>query len=286
VFLTPLSNMDALYQGQKGGLYPGGNEPPAAHLADGVDRARAIGPLDAAGNPNANGRYAFVSIGMSNTTQEFSTFVPMANADPLKDPRLVVLDGAQGGMTAADWANPGCPCWTELDRRIQQASLTSRQIATAWIKLADRQPSSGWPAYATTLENETIVVVQMLKSRFPNLQLAYLSSRIYAGYATTALNPEPYAYESGYAMRWVIEEQLNGSAALRFSGAASAAPWLAWGPYLWADGVNPRADGLSWACSDFNADGTHPSASGRQKVAARLLAFVQTDPTAREWYLK
>lgn len=288
VGFAPLTDMGAeTYQGQPGGLYPGRrNDPPLFHTIDGIERARAIGPLDGNGQPNPSGRYALVSIGMSNTTQEFSTFVPLANSDGLKDPSLVVLDGAQGGMTAADWADPGCACWTELDRRVRQANLTALQVVTAWIKLADRQPTSVWPVYATTLKDETVVVLQMLKTRFPNLQLAYLSSRIYAGYATTTLNPEPYAYESGFAMRWVIEDQLNGSDALRFAGPAARAPWVAWGPYLWADGVKPRADGLTWACSDFNSDGTHPATPGRQKVAKRLLEFVQTDPTAREWYLR
>jgi hypothetical protein len=285
VGLTPLSEQGGTYQGQPLGLYPGGqNELPLSHRLAGTSLARAIGPIDAEGRASASGRYAFISIGMSNTTQEFSTFVPMANGDSAKDSHLVVVDGAQGGVTAADWIDPNCACWSELDRRIRQAGLTGLQVATAWVKLADRQPSSGWPSYARTLKDETVTLLRMLKSRFPNLQIAYLSSRIYAGYATSTLNPEPYAYESGFAARWVIEDQINGS--LAFSGAGAQVPWIAWGPYLWADGVKPRADGLSWACDDFvTSDYTHPSTSGRQKVAQRLLDFVHTDSTAREWYI-
>lgn len=62
--------------------------------------------------------------------------------------------------------------------------------------------------------------------------------------------------------------------------------WLAWGPYLWADGMRPRSDGLTWACSDLAADGTHPSDDGRRKVADMLLGFMNADATAREWYLR
>jgi hypothetical protein len=133
------------------------------------------------------------------------------------------------------------------------------------------------------LRNHTLVVVRALASRFPNLRLAYLSSRIYAGYATTHLNPEPYAYEGGFAMRWVIEEQLAGR--LPFTGPSRVAPWIAWGPYLWADGLTPRSDGLTWACNDLESDGTHPSSSGRQKVAQLLREFFTTDPTARPWFI-
>lgn len=283
--LTPLTDLaGGSYQGQNGGLYGGGSSAlPSAHAEDGVAIARGIGPLDSSGRPSSSGRHVFISIGMSNTTQEFSTFKPMADADAQRDPRLVVVDGAQGGVTAADWSNPGCPCWNQLGSRLQTAGVTAAQVTTAWIKLADRQPNEGWPAHAERLRDHIVRVVQQLPGRFPNLRIAYLSSRIYAGYATTTLNPEPYAYQSGFSVRWAIEEQLRGG--LRYDGGSPAAPWLAWGPYLWADGMNARADGLSWACSDFSADGTHPGTAGRQKVAAALLNFVRTDRTAREWYL-
>ena len=65
------------------------------------------------------------------------------------------------------------------------------------------------------------------------------------------------------------------------------APYLCWGPYLWADGLNPRSDGFTWACSDVLAtDFTHPSSTGIGKVADQLLAFFKTDPTATPWFLK
>lgn len=207
----------------------------------------------------------------------------MADVDGQRDPRLVVVDGAQGGVTAADWSNPGCACWTQVVSRLQAAGVTAAQVTTAWVKLADRQPNEGWPTHAERLRDNITRVVQLLPQRFPNLRIAYLSSRIYAGYATTTLNPEPYAYQSGFSVRWTIEAQLRGG--LRYTGTSPEAPWLAWGPYLWADGTTARSDGLTWACGDFAGDGTHPGTTGRQKVAAALLTFVRTDLTAREWYL-
>ncbi len=284
VGLTPLTDLGAggTYQGQRGGLYPSGsNTMPREHLSDGI--SLSIQPRDPEGRPAASGKYVFISIGMSNTTQEFSTFKPMADADSLRNPSLVIVDGAQGGMTGTNWNNAGCSCWTTLDDRLRAAGVTAAQVATAWIKIADAGPSEGWPAHAQRLRDETIGILQKLATRFPNLRLAYLSSRIYAGYATSNLNPEPYAYQSAFAVRWTIEQQLNGG--LPFAGPGRAAPWVAWGPYLWADGLTPRGDGLTWSCSDFANDGTHPGSTGRQKVAARLLDFVHTDPTARQWYL-
>ncbi len=63
------------------------------------------------------------------------------------------------------------------------------------------------------------------------------------------------------------------------------APWLAWGPYLWADGANPRDDGLVWLPADFQDDGTHPSPSGEEKVGRLLLEFFRSSPFAQCWFL-
>jgi hypothetical protein len=65
---------------------------------------------------------------------------------------------------------------------------------------------------------------------------------------------------------------------------ATGAPWIAWGPYLWADGTTPRSDGLTWAASDFAADGTHPATSGRTKVADMLVTFFLNSPYTKCWF--
>src|SRR3989304_5199691 len=130
-------------------------QPPAVHLSAGVLIARDSGPLDAEGRPSASGPYAFVSVGMSNTTQEFSAFKPMADSDGSRDPRLTIVDGAQGGMTASQWANAGCPGGTARGERLASSGISARQVAVAWIKLADSQPGEGWPAHALRLRDET-----------------------------------------------------------------------------------------------------------------------------------
>jgi hypothetical protein len=128
----------------------------------------------------------------------------------------------------------------------------------------------------------------LMRARFPHLKLAYLSSRIYGGYARTPLNPEPYAYESGFAVKWLIEQQLRGDLELNPNSARGPveAPWLSWGPYLWANARKQPADGrLFYEESDFAEDGTHPSPSGRRKVAEQLWKFFSTDPTTQTWFL-
>src|SRR5262245_24053402 len=286
---VPLSDLaSGTYQGYTGGLYPAGsNTRPQLH-DQALDRTGRVSLLNSQGLPDAaNGKIVLMSVGMSNTTQEFSAFIPLANADPIKHSRLVIVDAAEGGQDATLISNPGAVYWTHVDQRLAGAGVTPLQVEAVWLKEARAGPTEAFPTDATILRDELRSIVQIIKSRYPSTRSVYLSSRTYAGYATSNLNPEPYAYQSGFAVKWLIEEQLNGSPALNFDPAKGPvlAPWLSWGPYLWADGLTPRSDGLIWECADFrDTDGTHPSDLGRGKVAALLLDFFKSDPSTAGWF--
>ncbi|MCX6134385.1 MAG: T9SS type A sorting domain-containing protein [Ignavibacteriales bacterium] len=275
------------YKGYSGGLYLGGrNERPWVHDTCGRAFARQIQPLDRSGTVDpVQGRIVLLSIGMSNTTQEFSAFKSIADKDPNKNPKLMIVDGAQGGQTAALIADPSAGFWVEVERRLLAAGVGNQQVQIVWLKEADANPTQAFPTHALLLQSELENIVRLLKSRYPNLKITYVSSRTYAGYATSTLNPEPYAYESGFAVKWMIERQIGGDTSLAFSGSRTRAPWLSWGPYLWADGMTPRVDRFIWQCGDCQADGTHPSSSGQAKVANLLLSFFKTDPTAIPWFV-
>jgi len=187
------------------------------------------------------------------------------------------VDGAVGGQDAAIIRNPTASYWLTVTQRLTNSGVTPNQVQVAWLKEAIAGENRAFPLDAQALRDALRDIVTIMESRFPNLQIIYLASRTYAGYATTNLNPEPYAYESGYAVKWLIQERIAGNS----SGA-----WLAWGPYLWTDGLKGRSDGFIWACSDTQADGTHPSASGQQKVAQKLVNFLKTDEMASPWFLR
>jgi hypothetical protein len=292
VGFVPLNDLGpGAYQGFQGGLYPGGsNTMPAAHAAGGAASAAGVVPRLANGTiapTDPNARIVLLSIGMSNTTQEFSTFLPASNADTHRNSRLVVVDGAQGGQDAVTIANPNANYWAVIQTRLAAAGVTASQVEVCWLKEAEAGIALAFPNDALTLQADLKTICQNLKIKFPNVRICYLSSRIYAGYAISTLSPEPYAYQGGFAAKWLIEAQINGDPGLNYNPANGAvtSPWLAWGPYLWADGLNPRSDGLTWACNDYQSDGTHPNVLARFKVSAMLEHHFKTDPTAVPWYV-
>lgn len=308
--LVPLTDMGArTYLGFEGGLYPdGADAPPASHHAEGLARAAAIRPLTVDGQPSDEGEIVLVSIGMSNTTQEFCshnsalpcdpwTFMGQAAVDPaVSHTTLAIVNGARGSEPAETWDAPDDANYDRVrDTRLAPQGLTEAQVQIAWVKVANPRPTVSLPAPeadAFRLVTQMGDIARALKARYANLQQVFFSSRIYAGYATTTLNPEPYAYESGFAVKWLVQAQIDqmeneGVVVDARAGDLSyeSAPWLAWGPYLWADGANPRSDGLLWVPADFATDGTHPAQSAEEKVGTLLLESFKTSPYTTCWFL-
>lgn len=304
----PLTNLPSYFK-NRGGLYPNGvNQPPSDHDSAARSRRNAIRPLDVNGDESPFGKYVLISIGMSNTTQEWCsqtsgppcaawTFMGRAVADPAVNRySLVIVNGAADGQEAPAWTSPASPNYDRIKTaRLAPLGLSENQVEAAWVKLADGKPTTSLPADsadAYIFLSNLGQVLRALKIRYPNLQIVFLSSRTYGGYATTDLNPEPYAYEEGFSVKWAIEAQINEMRGLPASSRAGSlnyakksAPLIVWGPYLWAAGTTPRSDGLVWNRADFEEDGTHPSQSGESKVAGMLLEFFKTSPYARCWFV-
>jgi type IX secretion system substrate protein len=278
------------WHGSQGGLYPNGsNIRPAAHNNGGLLMASLIRPLDTNGVYDPiNGKIVWLSVGMSNTTQETSSFIPLTDTFQNKNLKLILVDGAQGGQDINIIIDSTANFWSVIVTRLRQRGLSTKQVQAIWFKEAEAGPAdTTFPNYAMNLKNKFRTVMNILKNKYPNVRLCYLSSRIYAGYATGNLNPEPYAYYSGWSVKFLIQDQINGDTNLTYTGPNPKSPWLSWGPYPWADGLVPRSDGLIWVCpGDFLADGTHPSVQGRQKVANMLFQFFTTDQTTVSWFLQ
>lgn len=287
----PISDLGVgTYDGVQGGLYPdGSNTIPEDHATLGLWHASQIEPLDAQGNPDPDGEIVVVSLGVSNTWREFDDFTTVAAGRTA--PSVAFVNGAQAGMLMQRWVDPQDATWSGVELALQDGGVTNSQVQVAWVKMVagirtwdELEP---FPTDAEQYQADLEQVLRTAKDRYPNLQIAYISSRIYGGYSTNASpSPEPLAYENGYGVKWTIERQISGAPELNHdprSGPVEV-PWIAWGPYIWADGTEPRSDGLTWDCSDFRNDGTHPTESGIAKVGNMLLDHFLSAPTSAPWF--
>lgn len=288
---VPLTDLgEGSYQGAEGGLYPGGtNEMPPDHATLGSWHASQIEPLDSSGAPSSDGKVALISIGVSNTFREFDPFSKVAKGKTA--PEVVLANGAQGGEPISNWTAANDETWDAVDDVLRDAGVTPEQVQAAWVKLPERITSieelEPFPTDAETYQSDLEQVLRVAKQRYPNLRIAFLSSRIYAGYTTSVTpSPEPLAYQHGFGVKWTIQSQIDGDPLLNADPRRGEinAPWLGWGPYLWADGSAPRSDGLAWSCRDLRGDGVHPSNRGGEKVGDLLLEHFTTHPVASSWF--
>jgi hypothetical protein len=278
--VIPLTDLgSAQYLGFTGGLYPNAqNSRPYAYEYAGVALGATVQPVDGDGKPSASGKIGVISVGMSNASREFSQFIRLADADGRKNPRLLMIDAARNGAAATQIAAPFDDYWIDVDRQLQRCEISAAQVQVVWLKTALAHESRGFPENAQLLQRTLRSIVGILRTKFLQLKLIYISSRTYGGYSESDLSPEPSAYESGFAVKWLIEERINNPSFDR------SIPWVSWGPYLWADGLRPRSDGLIWERSDFEPDGVHTSAQGALKVATKLFEFLESDPAAQHWF--
>jgi len=324
--LVPITEMTSSYKGEDGGLYGGGkNEPPEAHRVAHLKESDKIRPLDANGQPADDGKIGLITIGFSNPSIESEDFKRVADADPQKSPRVVLVNGCIGGRSAVMWAwdgaavlpkaeqerldkemdvvhmpkgirksSPGLEkdTWPTLAKRIETAGLSPKQVQACWLKHveANPKPLGEFPAHARALQADITAILQIARHYYPNLRVVYFSSRTFGGWSgRESGSPEPYAYESCFGTRWVVQSQIRGGAQLNYDPARGEvkAPLVLWGPYLWACGNSPRKlDGLTWTESDVRADRLHPNDAGCKKTTSLLLNFFKTDVGTSRWFLK
>jgi hypothetical protein len=288
--LTPLIDMgDTTYMGFEGGLYPGAsNTIPADHQALGLSLLNYVGPLDADGQPSESGSIGFMGVGVSTTGLDWDAFAALVASEPDINPQVVLVNGGVSGNPISRWIQPTDFPWGFMAEQVTATGLTAAQIQVAWVMMPDRpQTPPPFPDRQEVYREQLQAVLRILKANYPNLHLAFLSSHQYAGYGTGNITDPGNGYEHGFGVKWTIESQILGQGDINADPAAGpiTAPWIAWGPYTWADGVNPRSDGLVWECNDFGRDGSHPSAAGSIKLGGMLVDFFTSDPAATPWFL-
>ena len=97
------------------------------------------------------------------------------------------------------------------DTRLTPLGLTEQQVQVVWMQMEDSRPFQSLPGSgsdAEVLATRLSQAARSIRQRYPNLRQVFVSSSIYGGYSTAGLNPEPFAYEGGFSVKWLIESQV------------------------------------------------------------------------------
>ncbi len=301
--LIPLTDMgNTFYNGIQGGLYKGGiNILNGPHKKKGVNISKNMKPLDTLGNIDyMSGEVLFLGLGASVASNLFNAYVDTIKKYDNEGMSACVT--ARGMFTAGkdlddmiDTINPSF--WYALKDRMILKEDTYAQVQVLWIlQQSDSDSSNDFTTYYNSVMSKYITLMQVLKDSFPNLKQVYLSGIHYTGY----MDPEhkrynaygePKGYWANLVIKQLIQKQISGDPALAYEGPNIKSAWIGWGPYFWADGVNPRTyDGLTWSCDQFRTDSTGAgfhlidSSYGFGIEAAMVKTFMETNPVSSVWY--
>lgn len=298
--LIPLTDLGTgFYEGIQGGLYPGGsNERPSVHLQKGIDISHTIEPLnDGGGVDYDNGQVLFIGMGGSNASNAYNMFIDtMKNYDWKGTSQCMNVKGLfYGGKDLHDMIDSTSTFyWDELQGRLFNRNDTWEQVQIVWILEQSELETTDLAYYIDYVADQYTTLMHIMLDSMPNLKMVYLSGFHYTGYTHPEHElfdflVEPKGYWGNLAIKELIARQINGDPALDFEGEGRVAPYINWGPYFWADGVNPRGgDFLSWPCEDYRDDDTgggfHLEEIGKYKEAKMLINFFETDTVSSWWY--
>ena len=276
------------FNGFMGGKYPQGqNQIPSSHFDMGLLNHEKIQPLNKLGEADSvSGKIGMMVLGFSTaamTGRFVRTFLELKQENPYLD----FFIGAQGGRDINSMTNLQSTYWTNIDSTLEAESLSRLQVQIIWLSSGDIYSfNEVFPQQCYTQIEKYRLVLQNIKTLYPNCRVVYLSDRTYAGYIGQngegpAELKEPTAYYNGWTVKWLIENQIIGKAGFTYTEI----PFIDWGPYLWTDGINGNKSGYTWECDDAGKGGIHPSSKGRMKEAAMVYLYFAQHPLLRKiWF--
>lgn len=303
--LIPLNDLGSgYYMGKQGGLFPNGanaEDPTTKHYKKGRSIAKSIRALDSLGNITTDGGVVLMAgFGPSIPGHMLDHFVPLVRDTSDEEYQTnICFDainmGAGGkGLDYAIGAD-STKYWNQLLKKIADKGYTPEQLQISWMYFNDKYDSlneSTFPETPERIADDLTFYIHEMLERFPNVKIVFISGRHYGGFADTTLEQysaisEPSSYWNNFAVKWLIERQINGSPELKYFGPAMNTPFITWGPYYWSDGNIPRAtDGVLYQCSDFSAtDGYHCTDSTYERDAHYLMDLIYNSEFSK-WYVK
>lgn len=285
--LKPLTDGGLYLERFETGLYPGGrNEMPEPHQKAGERLAASIRPLDAKGDPDPkDGKILALAVGHSNGRHYFGALEEelRRRAEELH-PRFEFVNAAVPGgglLTMKNWEAdpPRSKSWQKARELTSRPGYSALQVQVLFL-IATAAPAHpkgklsepDFPRRSQEIRRDFGTVVARFARDYPNIKIAYLMSDGFRHHS----GAEPHVYQEGFAVKRLIEGQINGEPGTAFEGEGRKLPWLAWGPYFWDN---------SWDPSYF-LDGTHAAPKARAIFVEKCWRLLSQSPASKPWFLK
>jgi len=192
-----------------------------------------------------------VAIGASTPSQIANALIKLI--DPLKNVKLI--NGCTGAQDVNDWLNPSGKAWSNLTTALNKAKIAYNDVQFILMCQEDLLDNENdFPGAAHRLENKVRSIVQLAKSKFPNLKQIDFECRgceyfidpiAYAKFKT------PSGYHNGWANKFLIESTFTTNHLLTGVWLTDATA------YIWTDGSGVvRSDGFVWNKEDMQLGGT------------------------------
>jgi hypothetical protein len=279
------------YMGYVGGLYPGGtNTPSGTYARDLLNACKLVVPIDTFGNASATGNIVFISLGGSTSGKMFDSMQSKTVNNPKTNPALRLLKCSNGFGSASlnSILNPADPYWEHVTQIIRGNKSSYRQVQVIYLETDDSSVSVKFPSRPDTVKTALQACFRTFKQLFPNCKLVYLLGRTqtfeYDTIKQKRFNREPAPYYFGWAVKWAIQDQINGAPGTAYKGKNTVSPLITWGWYEWGTDT-PRQDGFKWTQQDTR-DGLHATSVGEDTLSTRFQNFLLNDQTASIWYAK
>ena len=218
-----------------------------------------------------NDKILFISIGASSSASESDVLLQYINEGKLigeVNPDVTFINCAIGARDVNDWSDPGsnkyADCWAQTENRLISNGFAFNDVQIIWLKEDDLQDKADDEGRVDRLFWKYVTLLQLLKTKFPNLKRTYISGRSCVLTNAESTHAEPKPYYTGLAAKKIVQEQIAGNPYL----TQDLVGWVSDVVYLWTDGGQPRSsDGYMRTLDSWKGDGVHPNDIGNAIVA-------------------
>lgn len=275
----PINDLDSFtYFDNNGGLYPWGNYLiENAFKTNYIKTSKNIRPMDSVGLFSKSGKIVILEIGASNPFKLFEEIKNAGLADINFGKNLVYINGGTGGKDLPDVIDITASYWVHLQKLLDSNLVTAAQVQVIFCIEDDMTNFDTTINRAYQLRDKYIEMLVTIRIKYPNCKLMLIGDRGYNDYATLPKFSEPKGYLNGWAVKFLIEDYIDG--------LLPQYPLLNWMDYYWANGETPRWDGLDYFMTDFLApDYVHYTEEKAAELGAMTHARLKADQGCLFWY--